>query len=128
MKAFTLSVTALLLAGITYYSYRKDVIAIDGIAGELLRVIAPPDTRYARHYTHSNFAKTRRGMTEQEVLKLLGEPLLRWQPYKYTMYRRKAHYIGLQYSESPASTHYRLRQVYLDRGKVAEVIAYYYLD
>lgn len=128
MRARTISLIVVALVGITYYSYRRNLIALDGIQGELLMLIARPETRYAKHYTHKNFAKVQIGMTEQDVVKRLGQPLIKWQPYKYTIYRNKAHYTGLQYSESPSSTHYRLRQVYLDGGKVAEIIAYYYLD
>ena len=67
-------------------------------------------------------------MTEKEVLEILGEPLTRWTPYRHANFPDKAHYVGLQYSESPSSTHYRLRQVYLDNGVVAEVIGYFYVD
>lgn len=59
-------------------------------------------------------------MTEEEVIKILGEPLVRWSP--------KNNYEGLQYSKSEESNHYRLRQVYLTKGKVKEVIGYYYID
>lgn len=67
-------------------------------------------------------------MTEKQVLDILGEPVTRWRPYQYTNFQDKKHFVGLQYSESPTSTHYNLRQVYLDSGKVAEIISYFYID
>ena len=66
-----------------------------------------------------------KGMTEKQVIEIIGEPLIRWQPYSY---KKKSHYVGLQYSESPSSSNYRLRQVYLEKGKVVEIISYYYID
>lgn len=64
-------------------------------------------------------------MTEDEVVAILGEPLYRWIPYggRSTSKRfpEKAHFIGLGYSRSSSSTHYRLRQINLDHGVVAEI-------
>jgi len=89
-----------------------------------------PDTEYAEDYSHAGFAQIEIGMSGQEVLDILGQPLTRWQPYgrKKTRFKDKAHFVGLQYSHSPTSTHYMLRQIYLDRGVVAEKIGYYYGD
>lgn len=86
------------------------------------------DSKYSVGYSHNKFGQIKIGMTEKQVIEIIGEPLVRWQPYLYTNYRDKSHFVGLQYSESPSSTNYRLRQVYVDRGKVAEIISYYYLD
>lgn len=103
---------------------RRDLIALDGFKGELCGLVFKTDTRYAAGYHHQKFRAIKIGMTEQQVIEILGEPLSRWQPYG----GEKGHFVGLQYSESPSSTHYRLRQVYLDHGMVAEVISYFYLD
>lgn len=86
------------------------------------------DTRYSPGYTEIKFSSIKIGMTEKPVLKILGEPLARWRPYQYTNFKEKSHFVGLQYSESPSSTNYNLRQIYLDSGKVAEVISYFYID
>ena len=86
------------------------------------------DTKYSLGYSHSKFGQIKIGMTEKQVIEIIGEPLIRWQPYLYTSFSEKSHFAGLQYSESPSSTNYRLRQVYLDKGKVAKIISYYYLD
>jgi len=67
-------------------------------------------------------------MTEKEVLDILSEPLTRWSPYRSTNFQERAHFVGFQHSESPSNTHYRLRQVYFDKGVVAERIGYFYVD
>ena len=106
----------------------QDRIVLDGTEGEIFGLIFSTDTKYSKGYTHDNFAKIKVGMTEKEVLNILGEPLLRWLPYQYGNFQSKKHFIGLQYSESPSGTNYRLRQVYLDKGIVAETIHYFYND
>ena len=68
------------------------------------------------------------GMSERQVVTLLGEPLTKWKPYEHSMFPEKSHYVCYQYSESPSSTNYRLRQIHFSNGKVAEIISYYYLD
>lgn len=106
------------------------MLRIDGPIG-LLGILIPTDTEYAGGYTHGAFTKVEPGMTEAEVLELLGEPLERWTPYSYkgrTKHPEKAHFIGLFYSRSPTSSNYRLRDVILDNGKVAEIRGYFYAD
>lgn len=105
-------------------------ITIDGFSAELAEIFVADDTRYADGYSHRDFRGIEVGMTEQEVLRILGEPLARWKPYGYrrTRFPEKAHYVGLTYSDSPTSKSYRLRQVLLDRGTVAEIRGYFYFD
>jgi len=90
------------------------------------------DTQYAVGYSHWGFNSIEVGMTEAEVLARLGEPLNRWAPYGSHSTRKrfpeKAHFVGLTYSRSPSSTHYRLRQVVLGHGVVAEIRGYFYVD
>ena len=109
-------------------SIRLDICKLDGISGEIWGLITVSDTKYSRGYSHIKFGQIKIGMTEKQVIEIIGEPLVRWQPYLNTNYKEKRHFVGLQYSESPSSTNYRLRQVYLDKGRVAEIISYYYLD
>jgi hypothetical protein len=117
------------LVTIVVYFVRRNTIKLDGISGEILGLITDADTKYSLGYSHNKFAQIKIGMTEKEVMEIIGEPLVRWKPYKYSKYKKdKGHYVGLQYSESPSDTHYRIRQVYLDNGKVAEIISYYYID
>jgi hypothetical protein len=86
------------------------------------------DTKYSPGYTDEKFSSVKIGMTEKQVINLLGEPLTRWRPYQYTNFHDKKHFVGLEYSISPSGTHYCLRQIYLDSGVVAEKIGYFYID
>jgi len=94
-------------------------------------ILLTTDTEYAEGYSHNDFAQIELGMSEAAVIDLLGEPLTRWTPYSYkgrTKHPERAHYIGLVYSRSPSSSNYRLRDVILDNGKVAEIRGYFYAD
>lgn len=96
-------------------------LRIEGYTGLILEYFfSDHDTVFAESYSDKGFLAIKKGMTEKEVIDILGEPLKRWTP--------KDNYIGLQYSKSKGSTHYRLRQVYLTKGEVKEVIGYYYID
>ena len=97
---------------------------LDGIGGEISSLVFSPDTKYSENYSHENFRKIKNGMTEEQVTLLIGKPLTIWEPYKSTKHIDKKHYVGFQYSTSPTSVDYRLRQVYFDNGVVAEVIDY----
>jgi hypothetical protein len=95
---------------------------------KVVTLILQPDTNYSSGYTDEKFESISIGMTEKQVLDILGEPLTRWRPYRNTKFQDKEHFVGLQYSESPGSGHYNLRQIYLDNGKVAEIKSYFYID
>ncbi|RTQ46311.1 hypothetical protein EJV47_22565 [Hymenobacter gummosus] len=121
---------ALLVASIAsvYLVAKYDVIRLDGISGEIWNLFLGENTQYAPDYSHSDFAKISIGMSQQQVEQIHGKPLVVWKPYEYTKYDSKKHFVGYEYSQSPTSTHYRLRQVYFDGNKVAEVISYFYVD
>lgn len=116
----------------SYVAFAWPRIAADGIMGELFDLLRCTDTQYAEGYSHWGFNSIEVGMTEAEVLARLGDPLYRWAPYGSRGTRKrfpeKAHFVGLTYSRSPSSTHYRLRQVILDHGVVAEIRGYFYVD
>jgi hypothetical protein len=117
---------------VSYAAFALPRIRIDGFIGEPFDLLGWTDTQYAEGYSHWGFKRIEVGMTEQEVMAILGEPLYRWAPYggRSTSKRfpEKAHFIGLVYSRSPSSTHYRLRQVNLDKGVVVEIRGYFYVD
>lgn len=113
---------------ITNLTINFDRIMLDGISGEISSLAFPPDTKYSEGYSHEKFRQIEIGMTEEQVVEIIGKPLTIWNPYKPTKYTEKRHYVGFQYSESPTSVDYRLRQVYFDNGIVAEKIDYYYFD
>jgi hypothetical protein len=122
----------LIITLLAYASFAWPRITIDGLIGEPFDLLGCTDTQYGDGYSHWGFKRIEIGMTEQEVIAILGEPFYRWAPYggRSTSKRfpEKAHFIGLVYSRSPSSTHYRLRQVNLDNGFVVEIRGYFYVD
>lgn len=111
-----------------FWGVTPDRLKIDGVSGEIWDLVYATDTKYADGYSDKRFDEVKIGMTEQEVLDALGEPLTQWNPYQNTRFHDKANFIGFQYSMSPTDTHYRLRQVYFNEGVVAEKIGYFYVD
>jgi hypothetical protein len=103
------------------FKYSSPNLRIEGYTGLILELICPNhDTVFSNDYTHERFLKIEKGMTEKEVIDILGQPINRWTP--------KEKYMGLTYSQSEGSTHYRLRQIYLTEGRVREIYGYYYVD
>lgn len=125
-KIYKVLITVILLGFL--WNFRPERTRIDGLSGEIWNLMLATDTKYADGYTNKAFLSVEHGMSEKEVLEILGEPLMRFTPYQHSKFRDRAHFVALQYSESPSSTHYRLRQVYLNNGVVAEVIGYFYVD
>lgn len=111
-----------------YFFTGLDRILIDGIHGDIGSLIVRTDTKYSKAYTHSKFNQIEIGMSEEELISILGDPLYFWEPYKSSKHTEKEHYIGYVYSESPSSSSYRLRHVYLDGKVVAEINGYFYVD
>ena len=86
-------------------------------------------TQYANKYLESNFQKVTVGMSEQQVVELLGSPLTKWKPYQYSNYISRQHFVGYTYSRSESGERdYEVRQINFDQGKVAEVRRYRYYD
>ena len=100
---------------------------IDGLSGEIYGLLLSTDTHYASNYSHQSFSKVKKGMTEKEVLSLLGEPLYRSQvPQKAN--QSVLDYDKWFYSRSPSNTHYRIRQIKFREGKVSKLIGYFWVD
>ncbi len=125
---FILFVICLVLVIKIYSCVNTERIKIDGVKGEVLGIFLPTDTKYSENYSHKAFNQVRIGMSEKDVIKLLGEPLYIWHPYKVTSIAEKKHFVAFQYSKSPSDTHYRYRQIQFDKGIVAEKNGYFYID
>ena len=105
-----------------------DRICLDGFEGEILSILCITDTEYSQEYTHSKFSKIITGMTSKKVLDILGEPLARWIPHDKESRSENNKYINYQYSQSPGSTHYRLRQVRFRNDTVYKISACFWVD
>lgn len=108
--AYIIPTVLLVLIGL-YYPAVSDRVKIDSRRGEILELLLATDTQYADGYSYEGLLHIRKGMTEREVLDLLGEPLTRWRPHAHTRLTGKAHFVELGYSISPSSNNYRLRAV-----------------
>jgi hypothetical protein len=123
----TIRILFIILCAI-YISIRWNYIRLDGITGEICGIFFHTDTKYSMNYSHHKFVQVKIGMTENEVINILGEPIKRWNPYLGDDYNIKNNYIAFEYSISPSDTHYRLRSVHFFKGKVNLVNNCFYLD
>jgi hypothetical protein len=124
-------IAASLLAGAYAFFFGYEVpdrIQIDGLSTELV----PMNTHYADGYSHAGFRRIRIGMSEQEVLDILGEPL---DPYELFTPRNplspeKVREAYLLYSRPPSlkDTNYRCRVVVMDKDVVVEIIGHFVAD
>jgi hypothetical protein len=96
------------------------VVLLDGWPGTLLSWVEGHDTRYAAGYTPLGFLRVRRGMTEAEVIDLLGRPLDRYAPAPDS--------VSLSWTRSAHKSNYRVRVVVLRAGRVASKHSELYMD
>ncbi|MCD6066763.1 MAG: hypothetical protein K0S33_1589 [Bacteroidetes bacterium] len=107
-------------------AYHDDRIKLDGKKAEILSLIFVSDTEYAKGYSHIKFRQIKIGMTEKQVIIMLGPPLYKWKPYGEND-PSKRNYIGFGYSQGQKGS-YRLRQINFDKGIVVEIKNYFYID
>lgn len=97
----------------------SDRVKLDGISGEVYGIMFGPSTKYSTGYSDKAFLKIKPGMTEKEVLEILGEPVGRFKPYSYEV--DSVFNTGLRYAKgATGDSHYRLRLIYLRKGIVTE--------
>lgn len=96
-------------------------LQLDGYTGLLFRILLnSDDTLYNKNYSDANFLALKRGMTKQQVVRLLGRP--------FAEFNRSGDSLSMQYSKSPNDTHYRARTIRLENNKVVDIISCYYVD
>ncbi len=109
---------------LTSPDYKKS----DGWRGVIFSILFPTDTHYSNGYSEDKFNRIRIGMHMNQVVAILGEPLVRWKPYGYLTISEKVNIVNFQYSKSPSDTHYHLRQICFDGDTVIEIRAKFYVD
>lgn len=112
-----------------FFGYEvPDRIRIDGLTAEGILM----NTQYADDYSHAGFRRIKVGMSEQEVLDILGEPLRRLGPYVdgFDGFAEKGQYVAWIYSMPPnlRNTNYRARSVLMNHGVVVSVSGHFYAD
>lgn len=80
-------------------------------------------TVYSEGYSEDHFRRIRVGMTANEVLSLMGEPIQvvppnQWQSYETWKYTDQRDYTA----------NFNRRWVFMDRGKVVQVVNDYWID
>lgn len=123
------------IAGLVLGYGVMDRMRIDGAHIEMIGLFTLMNTQYSDDYSHASFRRIRRGDTEQEVLDLLGEPLMRIGPYGVhpcgsTECPPEGSNLSLVYSMPPnlRNTNYRSRIVVLESGVVTEVKGRFHAD
>jgi hypothetical protein len=97
---------------------------IDGIDGWLWSLSLEEDTVYAPGYSDAAFRGIRRGMSVEEVHKLLGPPLSRWD----VSWTDDGGNFSERWSHSPGDTNFRNRVVRFRAGHVDWKHAEFYVD
>jgi outer membrane protein assembly factor BamE (lipoprotein component of BamABCDE complex) len=103
------------LSVVTYYGGVQHYTLADSLYSALLGWAM--DTDWAAGYSEAKFSKINLGMTQDEVRKIMGEPI--WMP--------NTNYWG--YTWSPSSTHYHQRGVeFSPSGRVTHIVKGFYFD
>ena len=99
---------------------QKVATSLDGIRGAIFSTVFHDTTVYAPNYTDAAYLRIRVGETEEDVLKILGEPFEHDSPDGYVARWR--------YAKSRSDSHYRMRQISFKNGRVVSKEHYYLVD
>lgn len=102
-------------------TFALPVLAFDGWPGALLPIVIEDGTAFALGYSAIEFLSIRTGMTAEDVVHRLGQPLVRW----------PADSDGeavWAWSRSPHGSSYRVRSVVFRAGRVATTYSEFYID
>ncbi len=113
-----------------------DRIKLDGFFAEIESSFFFDDTKYSGEYTHGKYLKIKLGMTENEVLEILGKPLATFKPhehskkYKYLLQKSKSfnlyypndtslikHNVYVYSFHPSRGYYYRMRHICFDENK-----------
>jgi hypothetical protein len=110
----------LAVAGVLAFFFQP----LDGYGGWALSVLAQKeDTVYSPNYSDSGFRKIAVGMTEAEVVQLVGKPL-----EVYSVDKEGKQCTGWRFSRTTKGASYRMRSVLFSDGRVTEIFREFYLD
>lgn len=123
--AFKVLVIPLLIMAI-HYLLNYNRIKLDGSKAEWCSFICGENSNYPSNYTHKNFRQIKIGMTQREVVGLVGEPLQIW-PYDYQN-RKVSEITGYKYCMDGLDTHHRNRVVLLKSDTVISITHNFYYD
>jgi hypothetical protein len=93
---------------------------LDGWEGTAISLVFGHDTQYAAGYTALGFFRVQPGMTEAEVVRLIGAPLSRYQDSDGD--------FTLTWTRSAHKSDYRMRTVQFSSGRVVGKYSDLYID
>jgi hypothetical protein len=117
MKAIIYFVVAIIILWAAKFT--SPALRVQGYSGLIFSKFWPGYTKYADGYSDEKFLSIKVGMSEAEVLRLLGEPVYRMEDGIGEM--------RLSYTAA-CECNYHVRQIYVRYGKVYEIDAYYFFD
>ena len=115
MKRLIILALLLLTAIGAIYHFRS----MDGLDALLFSRMFQEDTVYAPGYSDAAFRKVTVGMSQAEVLALLGPPLNEWE---------SCDNMAMGWSKSLEDSHYRKRTVFFQNGVVTKRLSEFYVD
>lgn len=97
-------------------------VSLDGLDGTFFSLISVDGGEYAPQYSGFGFWRIAEGMTQSEVLSLVGPPLEEWRlPHEPDVVR-------WGWTRDPNSATHRIRSVAFRASRVVEKHAEYYVD
>jgi len=123
-----LAVSAIaLLFALLNFNRAVEVIRLEGADGAVQHIITGGgDTVYAAGFSDDRFLKISSGMSDGEVVESLGEPLDRYYPQAIDGVQPWT--SGMRWSRSANDSHYSVRAVLFNEGRVVRRISEYYVD
>lgn len=112
---------------IIHLAFNFQAIRLDGLDAEVWRFIAEEDTKYSDKFSNRKFSTITYGMTQKQVIEILGEPLRKW-PVDKTPQGRIGDFWVLSFSVPIDGKSYRERFVYVENQIVVETKAEMYYD
>jgi hypothetical protein len=124
---FVLCAAVAILVVVEDFSRAQQLLRLEGAAGTLFHVVTGGgDTIYAGGFTDVRFLQVREGMSESQVIALLGEPLERYRPRPNDGTQTRS--VGMRWSRSANDSHYSIRVVLFKDGRAVDRRSEFYLD
>lgn len=116
-----------LLFALLNFTRALQLIRLEGVVGTIFHVVTGGgDTVYAAGFSEDRFLKIVIGMSESEVVTLLGEPLDRYHPQAGN--GPSIWNMGMRWSRSANDSDYSVRAILFKDGVVVDRLSEFYLD
>lgn len=96
----------------------------DGWEAAVVSLFYRTDTEFSTAYTETGFSRLKIGMSQKEVLDILGKPLDVFRVHSID----GGNSMGWRYTKSPGDHSYRVRVVIFEGEKVSRILSEFYVD